>query len=55
MATKKSRSGFYEVKLNGRFDHLDHVYLPDADKHVVDEGILEAMRAKGVIEHVQPV
>ena len=42
----------YNVKLNGRFEYLGHLYLP-GHHHVVDQAIYDAMSADGKVSHVE--
>lgn len=51
---KKSKSGYYAVTLLRPFPHEGFLYKPSHDSVTVNEDILQAMIAEGVVESVSP-
>ena len=49
---KKSKSGYYKVKLSRAFPHEGFTYSPGHDGITVNEAILKAMIADGVVTSV---
>jgi hypothetical protein len=54
-AYKKSRSGYYKIKLKSSWEHEGFLYKPSHSDITVNEAILEAAIAAGVADSITPV